>query len=95
MDKYRLPSGRMTFLKLFCQEAPDNGQHETIMKVLLSVTDSAMADFIYRNVCRRERWNILRAHGVPCCADTFRFYRAKFFYYLDRELEKKNQKDVL
>lgn len=94
MDKYRLPPGRMNYLRNYCQHAGD-GQKQTIKKVLLSVTDPVIADFLFMNVCKGKRWRHLEAHGIPCCGDTFRFYRMMFYYHLDRELQKESEESVL
>lgn len=94
MDLYRLPPGRMNHLRYYCQHAGD-GQQKTIKKVLLSVTDPVIADFLFMNVCKGKRWRHLEAHGIPCCGDTFRFYRMMFYYHLDRELQKESEESVL
>jgi len=93
MDKYRLPPGRMNHLLHYCQHAGD-GQRKTIKKVLLSVTDPVIADFLFMNICEGKRWRHLEAYGIPCCSDAFRIYRRKFFYYLDMELKAHNDFNV-
>lgn len=84
MDKYRISDGRYEALREYCLNAGERDE-KYIREALSHTCNDALASYIYRHVTTRgyglER---MQADRMPCNADTFRLYRARFFWNLDR-----------
>lgn len=80
MSRYRIPKDRYRKLKEYCAE---NGNDGRITIALKRTTDDALAAYIRKQVTESCSLAALEAAGLPCNRDTFRVYRAKFFWTLD------------
>ena len=88
MDMYRLPRERYAELHGYCMR----GVNEEIREALRRTDCGALADWIERHVCEKDwRWARMEARGIPCNGDTFRVYRAKFYYMLDKILSEEGE----
>lgn len=87
--KYRLPKQRYTYLREYCLNS-DRGERLVIETAILNAFgDDQIGKFIYRHVVSTDfNWPALEANHIPCSRDTFRIYRAKFFYELDQLLKR-------
>lgn len=85
MDKYRLPKERYRELREYCK----HGATDEIREALAKTGGGTLAEWIERHVCHGGwKWTRMEAHGIPCNADTFRVYRAKFYKNLDDVLKR-------
>ena len=81
MDRYRLPDVRYRALRAYCKR----GATEEIRGALKKTGGGTLSCWIEKHVCLKGwRWSRLQAAGVPCNEDTFRLYRAKFYWELDK-----------
>lgn len=85
MERYRLNQNRYKELKAYCRKGPS----PEISQALKMTCDDCLSDWIERHVCM-STWPLkrMRAAGLPCTDDTFRVYRARFYYNLDRVLSR-------
>lgn len=80
MERYRLPFERYRYLRHYCMT---HGRCRTVIKAARSVTDEVMAEWIILHVTTSDwKWKRLYISGIPCSADTFRIYRARFYHAL-------------
>lgn len=84
--RYRLNQERYKELKAYCSKGPS----PDVKKAISMTCDDCLSGWIERHVCT-SKWNLKRmqAAGLPCNADTFRVYRARFYYNLDKVLSDK------
>lgn len=80
MERYRLPASRYRELKAYCVQ---HRRSPKITEALRRTTDDALAAYIRKQVTESCSLAALEAAGLPCNRDTFRVYRAKFFWTLD------------
>lgn len=87
MEKYRLPKARYMELREYCR----TGSTEEIKKALALTKCGALVHWIEKHVCScgEWKWSRMEADGIPCNDDTFRIYRAKFYWNLDKILREK------
>lgn len=86
MEQYRLPKERVDALRRWCRRTSPTAPE--IERALSRTTDEVLAGWIRRNVTGELfRWRDMELAGLPCSRDTFRVYRACFFWELDRELK--------
>lgn len=89
MDMYRLPKRRYQRLRNYCHRTDDEAQ-TIIGQAIGLVTKDALALWLYRHVTERDySWASMETDGLPCTRDTFRVYRAKFYWELDKLVPKK------
>lgn len=87
MNLYRIPKDRYRELRQYCLCA-DRYDRMIIESAIADVTDEVLGSFILRHVLSTDCGiSSLQADGLPCNADTFRIYRAKFFWLLDQRLK--------
>lgn len=92
MNRVRLPRERYSQLREYCLTA---GHDEKMMIdcALSSVDCGGLDAWIRRHVTSEFwGWKRLQASGIPCNEDTFRVYRAKFYYMLDQTLTETGRK---
>ena len=86
MAKYRLPEARYAELREFCL-CSDSADRQYITHALELTVNDDLARWLYLHVVSTDYgWAKLEAEGLPCSRDTFRVYRAKFYWHLDRIL---------
>ena len=88
MNKYRLPKDRYRELKSFCRSA-DNSKFEIIdaaIKAAFGTVNDPLAYYIELDMTKDCNWAKLEVMQIPCNRDTFRLYRAKVYYMLDKIL---------
>ena len=87
MNRYRHDKETMIKLKEYCFSTRDY----TIIKQALANTfhpDDIINDYMFKHVTiKNYEWAKLECDALPCCRDTFRLYRAKFFYNLNERLK--------
>jgi hypothetical protein len=82
MSRYRLTESRYKELKAMCLH-PTN--KELIERALRELGCPGMENWMRRHVCTSEwKWKRLEASGIPCSGDSFRLYRARFFWILNQ-----------
>lgn len=87
MDAFRLSPERYQKLRRYCLTAGGK-EREVIDQTAAEVTDSVMGRYIAQHVtCAKYSVTAMMADGMPCGADTFRIYRAKFFWALDKRVD--------
>lgn len=87
MDAFRLSPERYQKLRRYCLTAGAK-EREVIEQTAAEVTDDVMARYITEHVTSSEYGvTSMLADGMPCGADTFRIYRAKFFWVLDKQVK--------
>ena len=83
MDSYRLDKARYEYLRSYCRK----GATCEIKTALKNTGGGTLTNWIEKNVCQKGwGWTRMQAAGIPCNSDTFRLYRARFFWELDRLL---------
>lgn len=88
MNKYRLPKDRYRELKFFCCSA-DNEKFEVIdaaIRAVFGTVNDPLAYYIQLDMTEDYNWAKLEVMQIPCSRDTFRLYRAKVYYMLDKIL---------
>ena len=81
MAKYRISRERYVQLRNLCM---DPQKRELVEAALKAMGDSGLSKYILLHVTTKQwEWRHLEAAGIPCSADTFRIYRAKFYWFLD------------
>lgn len=86
MQMYRLSSIRYAELRRFCLNANRNDLI-CIEAALSETVKDELATWLYKHVVSTDwTWAKMESEGLPCNRDTFRVYRAKFYYNLDRIL---------
>lgn len=84
MQKYRLPPERYRQLRDFCLCA-GREEHIYIEMALAETCSDNLSKWLYRHVASTDYgWLQMEADSLPCSRDTFRIYRAKFYWTLDR-----------
>ena len=87
IDAVQIPKSRIEELKAFCLDS-SRSERDIIEAAACEASDSVMGAWIVRHVTSTDwPWRSMEAAGVPCGADTFRVYRARFFFLLNRKLE--------
>lgn len=96
MNRYRIPKERYNELRKFCL-CSDCGKRSIIETALLNTFSSKedeLSKHLYKHITSaRCSWTELEVGGIPCNRDTFRLYRAKFYYELDKILKQINSAD--
>lgn len=88
MDRYRLPKAKYTQLRAFCQTEDAEQYILDALQLEFGEAPDTLAMWIYRHVTRTDcTWAYMEAHQIPCSRDTFRYYRAKFYYCLDQAIK--------
>lgn len=82
MRRYRLEEQRYDELRQYCRQ----GATEEIKSALKMTGGGCLAHWIELHVCHGWKWARLEANGIPCAMDTFRLYRAMFYWHLDKVL---------
>lgn len=85
MAAYRLPKDRYESLRAFCLSA-DWEQTQLIKEIAIETVPDALSEWIVMYARKGMTWTQLEARGVPCSRDTFRYYRARFFWLLDKHM---------
>ena len=84
MDSYRITKNRYMELRSLCKK---QGFEETVREALGNDLYYGLEEWIFIHVTeprkRRSNFYTLQAEGLPCACDTFRLYRAKFYYNLE------------
>lgn len=80
MKKYWIPTHRYRNLKELCVNHKEDPRIDAALK---KTTDEVIAEYIRRQVTESCSMAALEADGMPCNRDTFRVYRAKFFWVLN------------
>ena len=88
MQKYKLPPGRYRKLREFCL-CSDMEERIYIEMALAETCSDGLAEWLYRHVVSTDYgWAKLETGGLPCNRDTFRVYRARFYWELDKILKR-------
>lgn len=89
---YRLPHERMKELRAFCLSARGD-DFELIRDVAEDTVNDALARWIILSVATDQwPWARCEANGIPCSRQTFRIYRMRFYWLLDRTLKQMGHK---
>jgi len=84
MGAYRLTGERYHALRSFCRVPANRAEVEAAMAEACA---DALSVWLLRHVTTDAwPWARLEASGVPCGRDTFRLYRARFYWCLGRQL---------
>ncbi len=87
MNDVRLPKERIAALKAFCLNSAGLDR-DIIEAAAYEASDEVMGGWIVRHVISTDwTWARMEANGIPCNQDSFRLYRARFFFRLNRKLE--------
>lgn len=92
MQRYRLEKFRYKELRLFCMYAKREDKQNIIALMRYTVPD-VLGGYILDHLMNGKSIAKLEVDGMPCSLDTFRVYRAKFLYYLDKELKEHEKTD--
>ena len=83
---YLLPKERYAYLRDYCMHAGSAG-NDVIEAALKETAEPALAAWIRLHVTTKNwKWARLEANRIPCSRDTFRLYRLKFFFNLDKKV---------
>ena len=86
MFRYRLDKARYRELRDYCLCA-GRDERMIIESAAADAADEVIGRYILQHVLSTDRSVVaLRADGMPCNDDTFRVYRARFFWILDQRL---------
>lgn len=91
MKRYRLPKERYRELRDFClcSDLQDRILIEMALSTVFNDKPDALSVFIYKHVISTDyTWAKMEFLQIPCNQDTFRLYRAKFYFELDNILTK-------
>lgn len=84
MEKYRMNPERYKELRRLCKR---QDFQKTVRKALNNDKYYGLEEWLFLHTTDRLRWRSsiaqLQSEGLPCCEDTFRVYRAKFYYNLE------------
>ncbi len=80
MQRYKLDKERYDHLRTLCRQAESS---EIVESAISAVGEPGLSFYLRMHVTKGWKWRRLAAAGVPCSGDTFRVYRAKFYWYLD------------
>lgn len=82
MEKYRLPEDVYEQLRDYCLCASLTERIYIEMALEEAIGDE-LSKFMYRHVVSTDySFTRMELDGMPCGRDTFRIYRAKFYYHL-------------
>ena len=87
MELYRLDPARKKVLRQWCRQPEHRAQVEVVMA---ETCDVVLGRYILMHVADDWKWAKLEANRIPCSVDTFRVYRAKFYFLLDQALSRAN-----
>ena len=91
MARYRLSHERYEALRQFCLM---RSHRDVVREAMMEACDDALADWLLLHVTSKAwKWAKLEANGIPCCQDTFRLYRARFYWCLNQRLMRKEKHD--
>ena len=83
----RLPKEREKELREWCLRARGDDL-ELIRDVAFDATQDALSEWIVLSVTSvRWPWARLEANHRPCSQQTFRLYKMRFYYLLDKDLK--------
>lgn len=86
MAAYRLPKPRYAELREFCL-CSDSDDRQYIIRALEETVNDDLSRWLFLHVVSTDYgWTRMEAEGLPCSRDTFRVYRARFYWNLDRIL---------
>lgn len=86
MQMYKLSPERYAELREFCL-CSDLDERVYIEMALQETVNDELASWLFKHVISTDwTWARMESEGLPCNRDTFRVYRAKFYYHLDRIL---------
>lgn len=86
MEKYRIPKSRRALLIAYCRTTNEE-RLQRIQDVLdEEFLDDAITWWLFQSIVNRWTWEKLELSSVPCGQDTFRLYRARFFWALNRKI---------
>lgn len=89
---YRLSHERMKELRAFCLSASGD-DFELIRDIADDTACGAMPRWIVLSVTTTQwPWSRCEAYGIPCSRQTFRIYRMRFYWLLDRYLKQAGHK---
>ena len=80
MQRYKLDKERYDHLRTICRQAESA---EIVESAISAVGEPGLSFYLRMHVTKGWKWRRLAAAGVPCSGDTFRVYRAKFYWYLN------------
>lgn len=94
MDQYRLSDDLYNSLRELCRNYEQLSQRDkrAVDDAFLEMRGSGedvdiLATWVYWHVTSdRYTWPYMEARGIPCTQDTFRVYRAKFFWLLAQRM---------
>ncbi len=90
MARYKLSKPRYAQLRRFCLRR-DIRTRMVVMKAMEKTTDDVLRTWIFRHVTSESYGlDAMEADGMPCNRDTFRVYRARFYWELDKILKGAN-----
>jgi hypothetical protein len=86
MEKYRIPKSRKTLLMAYCRTT-----NEERLQRIRDVFDEEFGEdaiiwWLYQAIVNRWTWMQLQNKNVPCGEDSFRVYKARFFWALNRKI---------
>ena len=82
MEMYKLPDDVYEQLRSFCLDAPLSDRVYIEMALDEAIGDE-LSRYMYRHVVSTDySFTQMELDGLPCGHDTFRIYRAKFYYSL-------------
>lgn len=85
MAAYRLPKDRYECLQAYCRTAGWE-EKQLIKEIMYETVSDALGDWLLLYVLKGLTWTQLEVRGIPCSRDTFRYYRARFFWLLDKQV---------
>ena len=86
LKEYKLSRDTVAKLKIYCVTTRDKKIVHAAVNDAVGMGDG-LHWFLFNHVTRTDwPWARLEANGIPCSADTFRIYRHKFYYCLNKRL---------
>lgn len=83
MDQYRLPKDQYRELRAFCKTKGAEPFVLDALRLEFGEATDTLQMWIFRHVTQEGcTWEYMNSRQIPCSIDTFRFYRAKFYYCL-------------
>ena len=89
MKLYQIDKERYHELRSFCKTKEAESYIIKALTLEFEEAPDMLALWIYHHVTdEKYNWSYMEANNIPCNRDTFRIYRAKFFYELDQLLKR-------
>ena len=90
MQRYRLPPDEYKRLREFCKTSEAEQYIYDALLMEFGEAPDMLQWWIFKHVTRTDyNWAYMEARQIPCCRDTFLFYRTKFYWCLSQVLKAK------